>query len=89
MGVVPFHVAGAVLHQRLALIGAGRLRAAGQGIDLGDDSDLGPAAAVLRPQIGRHAGAAHLHLEACRLERVLEELGALHFLHAELAKIEQ
>ncbi len=89
VGIVALHMAGAILHQRLALVGARRLRAAGQGIHLGDDGDLGPAAAVFGPKIGRHAGAAEFHLEACRRQRVLEQLGALEFLHPELAEVEQ
>ena len=87
--VVSLHVARAVLDQRLALPGSRRLRAAGQGIDLGDDRDLWPAIAVLGPDIGGHAGAAQLDLEAGGGKRVFEELGALELLHAELAEIEQ
>ena len=87
--VVAFHVAGTILHQRLALIGAGRLRTAGQGVDLGDDGDLRPAAAILGPQIGRHVGPAQLHLEAGRGQGVLEQFRALEFLHPELAEVEQ
>ncbi len=89
VGVVAFHVAGPARHQRLALIGARRLRAARQGIDLGDDRDLGMAGAVFGPETGRHAGAPELDPEACCRERVLEQPGALHLLHAELAEIEQ
>ena len=89
MGVVTLHVAGPVLDQGLALVGARGLGAAGQRVDLGDDRDLRPAGAVFSPQIGRHPGAAELDLEARRFQRVLEQLGAFDLLHAEFAEIEQ
>ena len=42
----------------------------------------------LRPEIGRHACAAKLHLESGRLQRLLQQPGAFELLHSELAEIE-
>ena len=87
MGVVPLHVTGRARHQRLAGELHGGLRAFRQRIDLADDGDRRMAAAEARPQIGRHPGGAELDGEAAGFEHVLQELGALEFLHAELGEI--
>ena len=87
MGIVALHVAGGILDQGLARKLARRLRAARQRIDLGDDGHLGTARAPFGPDIRWHAGTAELDPEARRLERILEQLGALEFLHPELAEI--
>jgi hypothetical protein len=87
MGVVAFHVAGRIGDQRLVIDAHGRLRAARQRIDFGDDDDLRLAGAPVGPNIGVHAGGAGLDGEADRFEHALDEFAALDLLHAELAEI--
>ena len=88
MGVVTFHVAGRAGEERLALELARRLRSAGQRIDLGHDCDFRMPGAPLCPNMGRHAGAAQLDLEARCLQRLLEQPRAFELLHSGLAEKE-
>ena len=54
---------------------------------LGDDNDLGLAAAPLRPDVGGHSGAARLDLESDSLERFLQEFRALELLHTQFGEV--
>src|SRR6266581_3866343 len=85
--VVTLHVPGCPLDERFAGDAPGCLRALGQGVDLGDDYDLGLAAAPLRPDVGGHSGAAGLDLESDSLERFLQEFRALELLHTQFGEV--
>ena len=88
MGVVTFHVTRRASDQWLALEFTGHLRSAGQRIDLGHDCDFRMPGAPLCPNMGRHAGAAQLDLEARCLQRLLEQPRAFELLHSGLAEKE-
>jgi len=67
---------------------AGDLRVVRDRVIFGVDRDHRMSGAIASAEAGRESGNAALDLEAGGGERVLEQLGAFEFLHAELAEIE-
>ena len=82
--IVPAAVAAAPRDKGLRLGQAGRLAQAGQGVELAQDADHRPSAAVAAAEGGVDAAQLFLHREAQRAQRFAVQLRRTEFLEAQL-----